>query len=259
RARHHCWPAGLESERRQLTMPGQAVVLRPAAPVAVPPSGGPPFPQRDQQRKSESAPIALARWAKRNGHFTVPLAIPPAMWLAALVLHAFRLAGYTALGGVFLTCCVCFFAPHKWDRKAERWYARLSAGLGSAWLWLAAWLGPLGGFVTEVALGSALLAGAGAWGWFWYRHKRPRGQRQRERLIAECNAWWQGHCWNWSLGGSLAADAQLSGVTLRMRIQGVAGRHSWQQFEQVLPLIESAAEGHADIGLVRIGKVKGHP
>ena len=113
--------------------------------------------------------------------------------------------------------------------------------------------------MIAVVLAGVLLAGGIAWGIPWWRHHRPRGQRKRARLIAECDAWWQSHCWSWNLAGSQVTDAHLSGVTLRMRIQGLAGRHSYQQFEQALHLIESAAEGHSDVGLVRIAKVKGHP
>jgi hypothetical protein len=181
------------------------------------------------------------------------------MWLSGLALHHFRMAGYAALCGAILAGCVWYFAAHKWDRTAERWYARLSALLAAAWLWLAAWLGPLGGFVTAIVLASLLAAGTGTWGFFWWRHHRPRGQRKRARLVAECDAWWQSHCWNWNLAGSQVTDAHLSGVTLRMRIQGLAGRHSYQHFAQALHLIESAAEGHADVGLVRVAAVKGHP
>ena len=236
---------------------GKDVVLSPAAYAPVP-VAAPPWPQQGA-RPSVWAPVRIVQAARRNGHVTVPLAVPPAMWLAGLILHAFRLAGYAALCGALLTACVWYFSAHKWDREAERWYARLSAFLGSAWLWLAAWLGPSGGFTVPVALASSLAAGSGVWGFLWWRHKRPRGQRKRARLVAQCDAWWQSHCHHWNLYGSQVIDARLSGVTLQMRIQGLQGKHSWQQFEQQLPLIESAAEGHADIGLVRIAKVKGHP
>jgi len=240
---------------------GKDLILRPAAyaPVpAAPAVAAPPWPQQ-KTRESEAAIVTIARWVKRNGHFTVPLAVPPAMWLAALTLHRFRAAGYTALCGAILAACVWYFAAHKWDRNAERWYARLSAALATAWLWLAAWLGPLGGSATAIVLASVLAAGCGAWGFFWWKHHRPRGQRKRARLVAECDAWWQSHCWNWNLAGSQVTDAHLSGVTLRMRIKGVAGRHTLDHFRQVIPLIESAAEGRADIGLVRVAAVKGHP
>ena len=246
---------------------GKDLVPRPAAyaPVqAAPAVISPPWPQQ-QSRQSEAAIVTIVRWIRRNGHLTAPLAIPPAMWLAGLLLHHFRAGAYALTCGALLAACVWFFAPHKWTKGdgtpqwREVWYARLSTVLGASWLSIAALAGPLGGFIIPVALASALTAGGVAWGYFWWQHKRPRGMRKRNKLIAECDAWWQSHCWNWNLAGSQVIDAHLSGVTLRMRIQGLAGRHSHQHFEQSLHLIESAAEGHADVGLVRIAKVKGHP
>jgi hypothetical protein len=244
-------------------MPGKDLAPRPAtpavyvnAPVAV---SAPPWPQ-DKPRESESAIRRSARWAKRNGHFTVPAAVPPVLWLAALLLHHLHLAPYLLpLCGVMLAGSVWFFAPHKWDRAAEQWYARLSASLGVLWLWLASWLGPAGSLIPSAVLAGVLMAGCIAWGIPWWKHKRPRGMKKRQRLVAQCDAWWQSHCWAWNLGGSYAVDAQLSGVTLRVRIKGQAGRHTLQHFRQVIPLIESAADGHADIGLVRVEPVKGHP
>src|SRR6202022_1174809 len=146
----------------------------------------PPWPQ-GRARESEAAIVTIARWAKRNGHFTVPLAVPPVMWLAGLALHHFRAGAYVLPCGALLAACVWFFAPHKWDRPAEQWYARLSALLGAAWLSLAPCLGPLGGFIIPVVLASALAAGGIAWGIPWWRHKRPRGMRKRNKLIAQCD------------------------------------------------------------------------
>jgi hypothetical protein len=239
-------------------VPGKDVVLRPASYELVPAVTAPPWPQQ-AARKSEAPAVAVARWARRNGHLTVPMAAPVVLWLSGLLLHHFRMAGYTAMAGAILAACVWFFAPHKWDRKAEQWYARLSASLAALWLWLAAWLGPLGTFIVAVTLASLLAAGTGTWGFLWWRHKRPRGQRKQARLVSQCDAWWQSHCWHWQLGGSVVIDAHLSGVTLRMRVRGLPGRHSLQHFMSALHLIESAAEGHADIGLVRIAKVPGKP
>lgn len=238
-------------------MPGKELAPRPAAYAAVP-SMAPPWPQQSG-RQSEAAIKTIGRWARRNSHLTVPLVIPPVLWLIGLMLYRTYLAGYAAFAGIILAVAVCYFAPHKWDRKPEVWYARLSVILAVSWLIAASVTGPLSGEVTGIILASTLFAGGVAWGFFWWRHKRPRGQRKRARLVAECDAWWQSHCWTWNLAGSQVTDAKLSGVTLWMRIQGLAGRHSYQQFEQALHLIESAAEGHADIGLVRIARVKGHP
>ena len=235
-------------------MPGKDLVLLTPAPPAAPQV---PWPQA-KARDSEAAIVTISRWARRNNHLSVPLAIPPALWLAALGLRLGHAVPYALACGVLLAGCVWFFAPHKWDRPAEQWYARLSAVLGAGWLALAAWLGPLNG-MPGIVLACALAAGGSTWGWFWWRHKRPRGQRKRDRLTAQCDAWWQSHCWNWNLHASKVIDAELRGVTLRMRIQGIAGRHTHHHFEQVIPLIESAAEGSADVGLVRVARVKGHP
>ena len=232
----------------------ELVPLTPAPPPAVPQV---PWPQQ-AERRTEFVLWPAVRWVRRKNHLTVPLAIPPALWLAGLGMHAGHVVAYAALCGAVLAACVWFFAPHKWDRAAEQWYARLSALLGAGWLVLAAWLGPMNG-MPGIVLASVLAPAGSAWGWFWWRHKRPRGQRQRDRLLAQCDAWWQSHAWQWNLHGSRVIEADLRGVTLRMRIQGIGGRHAYQHFEQVVPLIESAAEGSADVGLVRIGRVKGHP
>jgi len=235
---------------------GKDLVPRPAA--YAPALAAPPWPSAPP-RQSEAAVKTIARWARRNGHFTVPLAIPPVLWIAGVALHAFpKAAEFAILAAAVITACVWFFAPHKWDRPAEQWYARLSALLVFVWLVLVLLLDPLRSPAAAILAG-LLAAGTAAWGFFWWRHHRPRGQRKRARLTAECDAWWQSHCWTWNLAGSQVIDAHLSGVTLRMRIRGLPGRHTLDHFRQVISLIESAAEGHADIGLVRVAAVKGHP
>jgi len=244
-------------------MPGKELV--PLTPAVIHPAAvdGAPWPQ--QERQSEAAVVTISRWARRNNHVTVPMALLPALWLAGLALHQARAALYVALCGGVLAACVWFFAPHKWTgrdgkpRTAEVWYARLSAALSVAWLTAAAWLGPLSGFWTPVILASLLTAGCIAWGVPWWQHKRPRGMKKREQLIAWCDAWWQSHAPNWNLRGSRVIDADKSRVTLRIRVRGLAGRHTLLQFRQLIPFIESAAEGWGDIGRVRVEPVKGHP
>lgn len=238
-------------------MPGKELALRPAAVIM--PSGDPAVPWPEQELVSDALPKRMGRWARRNSHYTVPIGLLPAMWLAGLILHHVHAVVYAALCGVVLTACVWFFAAHKWDRRAEQWYARLSAILGAAWLTVAAWLGPLSGTITSAVLAAVLAAGCIAWGVPWWRHKRPRGMKRAERLRAECDEWWQSHASAWNLRGSRVIEAEMSRVTLRIRVRGLPGRHTFQHFQQVLYLIESAAEGHADIGLVRIGKVPGKP
>jgi hypothetical protein len=239
-------------------MPGKELVPRPATYTPVL-SAVPPFPER-KTVTSESGIVRVAKWTRRKSHATIPLAAPFALWLAALILHIAHPAPYVVpLCGAILSACVYFFAPHKWDRKPERWYARLSVILAALWLCLASAIGPLDGMTLSVIFASVLVAGTWTWGFFWWQHHRPRGMRKRQKLIAQCDAWWLSHCHNWDLHGSCVMDAKLSGVILTMRVQGIAGKHTYQHFVEAVPRIESAAEGHADIGLVRVAKVKGHP
>ena len=247
-------------------MPGKDLVpLTPAPPGQPPAVAGMPWPQQQAERQSEAAIVTISRWARRNNHLTVPLALLPAMWLAGLAAHHARAGLYVALGGGILAACVWFFAPHKWTdgkgepRIAEVWYARLSAALGAAWLTAAAWMGPLSGSVPAIVLAAVLAAGCITWGVPWWQHKRPRGMKKKQRLIAQCDAWWLTHCHHWNLHGSRVTDAELSGVTLRIRVRGLAGRHTLAHFRQAIPFIESAAEGQADIGLVRVEPVRGKP
>jgi hypothetical protein len=235
-------------------MPGKDLVPLTPAPAVVP---AVPWPQQPES-KTEFVLFPAARWTRRNSHVSVPLAIPPALWLAALGLRLGHAIPYAMACGVLLAACVWFFAPHKWDRAAEQWYARLSAILGAGWLVTAAWLGPARG-MPGLVLAAVLAAGTGTWGWFWYRHKRPRGQKRTERLVAACDAWWLSYCHLWNLHSSHVIEAELRGVTLRIRVKGIQGRHTLQHFRQAIPGIESAAEGQADIGMVRVEPVKGCP
>lgn len=248
-------------------MPGRELVpLTPAPPPAwqQSPSAGVPWPQQ-QDRRSEVAVMTIARWARRNSHLTVPLGIPVALWTAGVVLSRVpaKISGPVDAVALTAACCVWLFAPHKWRDKngdpqqREVWYARLSAALAASWLIAATWLGPLAGTLSSAALGGVLFAGCAVWGFFWWRHKRPRGMKKQQRLIAECDAWWQSHCYNWNLHGSRVVDAELARVTLRIRVKGLAGRHTLQHFRQIIPFIESAAAGQADIGMVRVEPVKG--
>ena len=239
-------------------MPSKELVPRPAVqpPAAIP---APPFEQ--QKPRTESGARLLGRALRRNRHVTVPLAVPLVLWLAALILHAQRPGIRIPAAVLLLTvaACVWCFAPHKWDRTAEQWYARLSAALAALWLVLAAWLGPLGGFAVSVAFGSVLFACASVWGWFWWKHHRPRGRRKRESLIAKWDIWWQSHAWAWNLGGSAIVNVWLMGVTTKVEVAGIAGRHSLAHVNQVIALIESGLDGHVDVGRVRAETVPEQP
>src|SRR6478752_817732 len=106
------------------------LVPRPA--VQPPSVVAAPFEQ--PKKPSESSIAALFRSLRRNRHVTVPLAVPLVLWLSALVLYIAQPAPYVVpLCGAMLSFCVWVFAPHKWDRPAEQWYARLSVILAALW------------------------------------------------------------------------------------------------------------------------------
>jgi hypothetical protein len=244
-------------------MASKELVPRPAV-QPVPVITVPPWEQ--PKRKLEGASALRAGWRalRRNSHLSVPLTVPVALLAAGLVLHMTHSARYAAIVGAVLAAAVWYFAPHKWTkgngepRHREVWYARLSALLAAVWLWLAAWLGPVSG-MPGLVLSAILVAAGSAWGFFWWRHKRPRGQRKRDALIAKWDAWWQSHCWHWNLGGSAIVNVWTMGVTVKVEVAGLAGRHSIQYVNQVLHLIESGLDGMVDVGRVRAETVKGRP
>lgn len=207
----------------------------------------------------ERAPLIPAwDFLRRNRHVTVPLAAAPLMWAAGNALYAFRLAGTFAFAAVTLCVVFCFFAPHKWrgsdgkPRRPEVWYADLSVTLGSAWLWLAAWLGPLDGTVTAWSLGGTLLAGVIAWGIPWWKHKRPRGKSASKKITGEWDGWWQYHARDWDLTGSSVVDVLTKGVMETLVVQLWRGRQSVRQVESALHLIESALAGYVGHGMLRV-------
>jgi hypothetical protein len=237
-------------------MAGTEVEPRPdRAPVHVP---GMPQPRRE----SESAPARAFRSARRNRHVSVPLAVPPAVWTAGEIMHAYGVGWEALAAGVALSGNVWFFAPHKWTNKKgeprakEVWYARASAVAVSGWLTAAAFAGPVSGVGPELA--GSLFVTSAAWGCLWWAHKRPRGMKDRERLLRQWRAWWEGHSHAWGVGGSRVIEAEEKGVTVRLRVQLMAGRQSVQHIRGAVHLIESALEGMADIGMVRVEPVKGN-
>ena len=240
-------------------MPGKDLVPRPA--VMPPAVQRPPW-----QPDDKDALVPAYRWIWQRRHWTAPVALLPALWLAGLAANMFALGTYILLAGTLVIVFTGIYAPTKWDRRPEQIYAIASATLCAAWLSLAAHL-PLAHLhllrfqVPVVGLWpSGLLAVfVAVWGWFWYKHKRPRGHRRRQKLITRWDAWWQSHAWHWNLGGSKVIGVWPMGVTTKVRIQGIAGRHSIQHVRQVMHLIESGADGHADIGMVRAEPVAHKP
>jgi hypothetical protein len=237
-------------------MTGKDLVPRPAAlPAAM--VAAPPFEQ--PKRRTESGARLLGRALRRNRHVTVPLALPFVFWPGGLILHHYHAAGFVLGIGLLVAVLVGYFAPSKWDRRSEQWYACATVSAGMTWLWLAAWLDPVRGPITAIVLGSLLLAGCIAWGIPWWKHHRPRGRRKREALIAKWDGWWQSHAWAWNLGGSAITGVWIMGVTTKVEVAGLAGRHTKAHVDQVLPLIESGLDGFVDVGRVRVETVPGRP
>ena len=175
---------------------------------------------------------------------------------ASPVASAATLAG-TAMGGAATAAAVWWAAPHKWTGKdgkprwSEVWYARLSALAAGAWLTAAArwgldwWtLGLLGG-------------GALAWGGPWWWHKRPR--KQAATIVAEWARWWQHYAPIWGVAGCHIFDVTSQGVIDTLHIQLWAGHQHGKHIEDILPLIESALQGHVQVGMTRAETVKGDP
>ena len=227
-------------------MPGKDLVPAPSRqPVPV---QSPPWDRR--KLESEAAYRTIGKWAHRNRHVTVPLAVPLVLWPAALLLHHFRTAIITGIAGFILVAAVWFFAPSKWNRPAEQIYARLSAVTAAWWLWLAAFLGPGAGMAGLILTG-LLAVFTIAWAVPWWKHKRPRGHRRRQKLIAKWDAWWQSYSWHWQLGGSRVTGVWETEITARLHIQGVPGRHSAEYVDRIIALIPSALAGMFPPGSVR--------
>jgi len=190
----------------------------------------------------------------RNRHVTVPLAVPAVFLGAGLAVRLFpHWRGELAVAAAVAVIGMHAHAPHRWDRPAEQWYARLSAVAAGGWLCAAAWLG-----VTSVML--AVLGALGtAWGIPWYIHKRPRDRSRTVAVIAEWDAWWQHHAQAWDVWGSGVTAVASSGPAEILTVKLWAGRQTVATIERIVPLIESALAGYVPHGGVRVAKVHGNP
>lgn len=241
-------------------MPGTSLERRPYCP---------PVPVKRRPESEAVIPRAV-RSARRNPHLSVPLAVPPACWTCALVMHSVpHGAGLTVVGTGIAAAAVAYFAPHKWDRREKRkeqkgpqldevLYARASAAAAFGWLSLAAWAGPLGDGTRGIAFGSSLLALSAAWGYPWWKHKRPRGRRQRRRELSVWGGFWQRHAHDFGVPGSRVLEASPQGVTVTLLIQLVGGKQTVAGLRGRIPHIESALDGQADAGMVSVDGVKGN-
>lgn len=217
------------------------------------PAPVPGTPQR--KRESEALPAKALRSARRNRAVSVPLSLPLPVWTAAEIMHAYGLVPEVAVtgGAAAGTLAVWLFAPHKWDRAPEVWYARATAACFSGWLTAAAFLGPVSASGAPLAGSLAVLCAA--WGVPWYRHYRVRGRKDRENFRRKWQAWWDGHSLAWA-NGSNAIDVEDMPFQVRIRIQLIGGRQSLETLKTSVHLIESAVP--TGRGMVRVAEVGGN-
>ena len=229
-------------------MPGKELVPRPAVqPPAV--AGTPPWVAGKRET------VTAWKWLYRRRHWTLPVFLLPAVWLGGLAVHEFGFTIYVCVGGLVAFGAILLIGSAKWERAPELLYATASVVLLSGWLALAGLFGPLHLWlmITEAVL-------VAAWGFFWWRHKRPRGQRKRQKRIAKWDEWWQSHAWqNFNLGGSKLVDVWEMGLTTKVEIAGVPGKHTIEVVNRIVPNIESGLDGHTDIGMVRAEAVPKKP
>lgn len=192
-------------------------------------------------------------WLRRNRHVTVPLAVAPLFAAAGAAASGTHVGTYVGACSVILAGTVWVFAPHKWDRPAEVWFARLSAVVAGGWLTAAA--------VTGLSWWTAipLIVLAVAWGIPWWRHKRPREKHATAKLIAEWDAWWQYHAHRWDLAGSSVIDVLLSDVHETLVVQLWAGVQTSRMAQDAAAKIESALKGYVRHGMLRVRHVKHDP
>jgi hypothetical protein len=224
-------------------MAGTDIEPRRNLPVPVP-----GIPAR--KRESEALPAKMLRGAQRNKAVSVPLSVPLPVWTAAEIMHAYGMGAEVAAAGGIGTLAVWLFAPHKWDRAAEVWYARASAAVLAAWETATVFAGPL----SAPAAGSLAVLCA-AWGVPWYRHYRVRGRKRREEFQRQWRAFWDGHALAWA-NGSRAIDVEGTPAQVQIRVQLVGGRQSLETIRGNVALIESAVP--TGRGGVRVAEVEGN-
>jgi len=228
-----------------------AVEKRPAGDVVHVPG----MPAR--KRESEALPAKAWRSARRNKAVSVPAAVPVVTWSAAEIMHASGTGWEAAAAGAAASAAVWWLAPHKWTdrdgkpRWPEVWYARATVAVFSAWTSATAVAGPVS---LPAAVSLALLSAA--WGYPYWRHNRVRGSKDRRRLLEDWRQFWYGHSFAWGVGGSNVIEAEEKRSQIRLRVQLIPGRQSAHSVTGSVHLIESALQGYAGIGRVRVEPVR---
>jgi hypothetical protein len=233
-------------------------------------SGGPGLPGWDLPDGDVGLWRRAGRFARRNRHVTIPLAVVPAMMTAAEILHREHLGTPVAIAAGIAALAAAFRAPHHWDRPAEVAYAQASVFAGGAWLSAAACLGVRYGWHhpgLHYGMEYLLAAGSAGWGIPWWLHKRPRGKRGRrahEREVAGWNRWWQMHAPAWGVAGSgivdvVAVESHGTVVMESLLIQLWGGRQTHATIKNLHPLIESSLRGYVAHGMTRSEVNKADP
>lgn len=237
-------------------MPGTDLERRPS----------PPLPVRVRPRP-ESLPGKAAAAAARNPHLSVPLAAFPALWLGAEAAHEIGplACGPVSTAAVLGTAWMWVAAPRRWPDPADArwwqsraWWARATCAAGCGWEALASWLGPAGDDAEPLI--ALLLVIWVIWGARWFRRHRPARKRKRgkkARMLREWDAWWQAHAAAWGAPGSRVVNVTAEGVQVILRVKLVPGRQVFTSLRQHERLMESALEGFADAGMVRVAAVPG--
>jgi hypothetical protein len=211
----------------------------------------PPPPFAAEAADPALIPSAAFLW--RNRHWTMPLASIPFMAVAGDAAGAAGAHMDIGVGAGTATLAMWLAAPHKWDRRAEQWYARLTTTATAGWLYSASWAG-LDWWTFGAGCAVCL-----SWGIPWWHHKRPRRKKAGARDIARWDEWWQHHCRSWGLAGSKIADVTVLGVTVTLTVQLWAGRQAAQSVTQALPYVESALRGLVGAGMIRCEPDRDNP
>jgi hypothetical protein len=211
----------------------------------------PPHPPPLFSGEVSSVPrVPALHWITRNRHFTVPPLLLPVVLMAGLVLAWRRLSEATWIASGVAVAFVWAGAHLKWDRKAEQWYARISA------LCLAGWLSVAAAAGVSLVLACIAAGVITVWGGFWFWHKRPRARLGDAALITEWDTWWRYHSPGWGLHGSKVTGVLTKAGMETIEVQLWKGRQHHGHVRDIIHLIASGLGGYVKPGQVRVDE---HP